>query len=248
MEVLIVDSNEMRSKALKVVIEQTFKDCIAYKQVNGKDEISDDEINKGWDSIKDESELLMNDCPILFIHHNDNRQQYWRQFVELFLSKNNKNLCVSYSGGDTAKQINERHCPIDKPINDNAEGLWHVNDFLLSIKNNENNPFGILTGYDQLLEAKLELLHRCLLPSDAPILKEFQSDFNILNSFEAEYKSFLYEKMFLKKEVKAKYEAKEDYIFQESFQDNAFEATDEDVFHRDYIEALKQLRIALLGS
>lgn len=221
MKILIIDSNEMRSKALKVLIEQTFKDCIAYNQVNGKDEISDDEINKGWDSIKDESELLINACPILFIHHNDNRQQYWRQFVELFLSKNDKYLCVSYSGGDTAKQINERHCPIDKPINDKADGLWHVNDFLLSIKNNENNPFDKLTGFDKFLEAKLELLHKCLLPSAAPTIAEFDSKFQILKDFEERYNSFL-----------ALINGK----------------SDEDVFHPNYIEAVKQLRIDLLGS
>ena len=221
MKILIIDSNETRRIALKVLIEQTFKNCIPLEQVNGKKEISDQEINEGWDSIKDACELLMTGCGMIFIHHNDNRQPYWREFSELFLSKDDRNLCVSYSGGDTASQINERHCPVDKSINDNADGLWHVSDFLLSIKDNKNNSFSILTGYDPVLESKLDLLHKCLLASSAPTLKEFDAEFNMLKDFNKSYESFL---------TKIK------------------KMDDDDIFNPNYIEAVKQLRIALLDT
>jgi len=72
------------------------------------------------------------------------------------------------------------------------------------------------------LEAKLELLHNCLLPSNAPKLEEFDSKFNIL-----------------------KEDYKEDYKLFFSSIDGK---TDDDVFNAKYIDAVKQLRIALLGS
>jgi hypothetical protein len=187
---------------------------------------------------------------ILFIHANDEVNPLWNNLIkekckDVFV------ICFSGAGVRSLSLNNPKHLACYKTINtdEDIRNKWHLKDFFLSIKNEESNPFDKLMGFDLILEAKLELLHKCLLPSDAPILKEFQSDFIILDNFEIEYKAFLYKKMFLKKEgKKANYEVKEDYIFQESFKDNAFEATDDDVFHPDYIEALKQLRIALLGS
>lgn len=86
---------------------------------------------------------------------------------------------------------------------------------------------------DPILEAKLELLHKCLLPSDAPLtIVDFNADFAILKDFESNYNSFLKAKKSLKKKG-----TNENY-----------EATDSDVYNPDYIEAVKQLRIALLGS
>jgi hypothetical protein len=72
------------------------------------------------------------------------------------------------------------------------------------------------------LEAKLELLHNCLLPSNAPKLEEFDSKFNIL-----------------------KENYKEDYKLFFSSIDGK---TDDDVFNAKYIDTVKQLRIVLLGS
>lgn len=78
----------------------------------------------------------------------------------------------------------------------------------------------LLSG-DPILEAKLELLHKCLLPSSAPLQKAFDDEFKILKNYEDRYKTFL-----------ASINGK----------------TDVDVFNPDYIETVKQLRIALLGS
>lgn len=73
---------------------------------------------------------------------------------------------------------------------------------------------------EAILEAKLELLHRCLLPSSAPNEEKFISEFSILkDNYEVDYKSFL-------TSINGK--------------------NDDDVFNAKYIDAVKRLRIALL--
>lgn len=90
----------------------------------------------------------------------------------------------------------------------------------------------IKTFPDPVMEEKLELLHRCLVPGDAPSLEDFENNFKHLGEFASKYKEF--------KEKKKTY--------REQDTDELVAFTDNDVFDPQYIEAVKQLRIALLGS
>lgn len=111
---------------------------------------------------------------------------------------------------------------------------WHYELVINALVNaaiaNKSAILEKIIGIDIELEAKLELLHKCLVPSDAPSLNEFNSDFQILSEYRLRYKNF--------KETKKKIKDGE----------TLEEFTDNDVFDPQYIEAVKQLRIALLGS
>lgn len=116
------------------------------------------------------------------------------------------------------------------------EGGWHYELVIKALLNetiiDKFEEVKKIIGIDIILEAKLELLHRCLLPSDAPSIEDFNKSFDVLKGFETAYNVFL--------------DAKKS--FKDEGTNVIYEASDADVFHPDYIEAVRQLRIALLGS
>ena len=80
----------------------------------------------------------------------------------------------------------------------------------------------------------LELLHKCLVPSDAPNEEEFKNKFQLLNDLFSKYKDF--------RETKKKQHNEDGIVVSEE------EFTDNDVFDQQYVDAVRQLRIDLLGS
>lgn len=138
------------------------------------------------------------------------------------------------------EQIILKHGDTEIPNSFNVSSIRNTEDRTMyeSLLNSFNNPdesdvekwieFNtvwtyFLNKYDKsaILEAKLELLHKCLLPSSAPNQEIFDSEFKSLKVYEDGYKSFL---------TKIK------------------DMNDDDIFNPNYIEAVKQLRIALIGS
>jgi len=114
---------------------------------------------------------------------------------------------------------------------------------LISIDQNQTNIEQLEIIFDELkktlsgdpvLEAKLELLHKCLMPSDAPdnLQIELRNSEKKEKYLEA-YKIFISQRDKCPKDEEGK------------FKDDD---TNYGVFSSYYIEALKQLRIALLGS
>jgi len=166
MHVLVIDSNLKRREKLKTFIERNRHRCTAFSQVNGMDSIGP---NTVWGSIRQDCQNLIksDSFSLLLIHHNSNQNPFWDHFVQMFCEKEGK-WCLSYSGGERAKDLYERHHAFAGNVNDNGEAGWELAGFLEAVENGNDDPFNVLVLFDPLLEAKLELLHLCMTPEGQP--------------------------------------------------------------------------------
>src|SRR2546423_2411504 len=162
MNILLVDSNvERRNNLKRIILEQGYS-CDGYTQVTGKDEIDEDSI---WKDIKEECRDVINKrkYSALLIHHNSNQNPFWDEFTKLCCETENM-WCVSYSGGERANRVHERHYPFAGNVSAKGVANWDLKEFLKSVEEGESDPFKALTRFDPIIEAKLELLHICLTP------------------------------------------------------------------------------------
>lgn len=177
-----------------------------------------------WDEMPIFTELVNlvdNNANIYVLHHNSPNNAQLMSLNNL-LSAKGCEIKMVHGQHDHIEYITIQD--IDACVNVNIENPQIIDFIEVTDKQKLNNTFetlkGMLSG-DPILEAKLDLLHKCLLPSSAPKQEIFDSEFKILKVYEDGYKSFL-------TSINSK--------------------KDDDVFNADYIEAVKQLRIALLGS
>lgn len=109
---------------------------------------------------------------IVFIHHNDNLQYYWGEFVE---EKCNENFILFYSGGGITDEeiINVDNFffiqPAFRELNDSQ---LDFPSFFRAVKTGARNPFGALTKKKNNHEEKLSVLHHCLTPEGAKLVRQ----------------------------------------------------------------------------
>ncbi len=167
-----------------------------------------------WDILLVSHDKGINDIPQSFLSKN--------VLVMYHQNQDNKKDIINNNLIKIAKQ--GQHEPIPNfgyPLLLGLNKAWENNKFdqekYATAKQDIIDWFGI----NDELEAKLELLHNCLLPSNAPTIKSFINEYKILEKYKNDYESFLSTKNGL---------------------------SDESAFDENYIKALKNLRIALLGS
>lgn len=169
------------------------------------------------------------DWDILLVSHDKNITEIPDKFLSkdvlLMYHKNQQNIEIIRNNQFVKKAKQGQHEPLEAQGYNRLLKLNQVwiggeidQEKYAEAKQDIINWFGI----NDELEAKLELLHKCLLPSSAPKQEEFDKDFKIL-----------------------KKDYGDDYtLFLTSINGNK----DDDVFNTDYIKALTKLRNALLGS
>jgi hypothetical protein len=211
MDTIIIFTNKQRIWDLQRFILSWTPDNNSPKKIIASDNKS---FIIAWDtttSFEDLSNLVDANANIFVLHHNspDNA------------NLGNLNNLLSAKSGEIKMVHKQHNDPEYKMIQEiDKYGVIEATKNLNELEKVFDELKRLLSG-DPILEAKLELLHNCLLQSSAPLQKAFDDEFKILKVYEDRYKSFL-----------------------TSINDK----TDNDVFNADYIDAVKQLRIVLLGS
>lgn len=177
--VLVIDSNGYRRHAMQRLIGPdrcTGAECAPQKDANEN---------------------------IVFIHASDDKQRGWREFVT---ASSPAKWVVMYGGeGVTGSLLRAddpridlsqsvRWLTVESPVGETPERSdWHPREFIDAIGAGETDPSklaSILTGFDPVLEAKLDFLYECLdacLDSgrgQVPRLADSRSWQRVLRAFE----------------------------------------------------------------
>jgi hypothetical protein len=180
-----------------------------------------------WGNNKEDVPLkYLEPGDINFIHANDEVNKYWDTFAR---DKCSNHFVVCFSGAGVGGLVwnNPKHFAFRETINteEDIKTKWFLSEFIEAISNNELNPFDKLTNFDPILEAKLNLLHKCLTPLEK-------------KEAEAAYKELI--KLLDSEEGKNKVEVAFNEMKKRIGKDDA------NCFGEDYVTALENLRKSLL--
>lgn len=173
MNVCIFDCDTDRGSSIEEDIRSAGYEAVAREhvwdtaQVAAADPKPDyTEVNGHFWSVEDDS--------VVFVHRNNQFQHYWRDF--LAEKCGDDNWVVMYSGGglsEEAQSSNPKRLAYPHPVGTDASPGWELGDFFEALVGDEGSkPFEALLGVDPILEAKLNLLHKLLLPSEELITSE----------------------------------------------------------------------------
>ena len=169
MKISIIDNNDTRRSNIK----KTFNSIHELElEINDEKNVYGNNVIEEWDIDK-----VIDSGDIVFMHVNNN-------FAELYRTEKCKDKWVVAYSGEEIQSVNfdnPKHFPFPRPVPDSGSALWQIKDFLLAIEKKDLNPFDKLIGFNAILETKLELLHKLLVP---PNEKEFHDTFlNEWNNF-----------------------------------------------------------------
>jgi len=173
MKVRIFDCDTERGTNLEKQIESVGRDAVAKEHVWDTSQVSPDDPKPSLDEVRPNFWSVDGD-DVVFIHHNDSLQHYWRDFLA---EECVENRIVMYSGGglDGEGQHNSKRLRYPEQVGTEASPPWHLKDFLDAVDTGASEPFNKLLGVDPVLEAKLNLLHKLLVPpAELDELKEWK--------------------------------------------------------------------------
>jgi len=170
MKVYILDCTPDRRSNLEGKIDRIGHDVVAKEHVWDTSQLSADpkpdpgDVQEYFWSIEEDA--------VVFVHRNNQRQHFWADF--LHKKCGDDNWVVMYSGqGLSAESSNPRHFVYPDPVGTGASPEWKLGDFFEALASDEGSkPFEVLLGVDPILEAKLNLLHKLLLPPEELIRSE----------------------------------------------------------------------------
>lgn len=181
MTVYIFDCTSDRRSNLASKIRNTGHDVVAKDHVWDTDQLPADpkpdpgDVEKHFWSIEDDS--------VVFVHRNNQRQHYWADFLDKKCG--GSNWVIMYSGeGLSVQSHSSKHFAYPDPVGTNASPGWQLDDFLESLVGDGiPKPFDVLLGVDPILEAKLNLLHKLLVPPEEQITSEGWQELEEWNEF-----------------------------------------------------------------
>ena len=172
MKVCIFDCDTDRGSNLKDSVEDTGYQAVARDHVWDTSKLSADP-KPAFDDVRPHF-WEVDDESVVFIHHNNKLQYYWQDFLNKQCADN---WVVMYSGGglDGGDQRDSKRLSYPEAVGTQADPPWYLKDFLDAVDAGASEPFNKLLGVDPVLEVKLNLLHKLLVPpAELDELKEWK--------------------------------------------------------------------------